>query len=273
MRFNRGLLLLLEREQPKETGEQTDQQQADFSFCPPSSQLRDLLMAAYDADPLVSEDDDDSGLEFRDQLWWFNDCVFVPVALRPRVLQEFHDIPTSGHPVSENSGFNHSDTMVARPEGGCDCIHQNLFFPPTGKAFKSETTRADESYEVPSRPWSAIAFDYIVKLPILSGFDSVLVVVDHFSKGVHFIPAKETWAAEEFAFAFFNWIIRLHGLPDKIISDRGSLFISKFWKEVQRLFQIKAAPSTAWHLRTDGPTERANQTVEIFLRHFVSDRL
>jgi transposase InsO family protein len=86
------------------------------------------------------------------------------------------------------------------------------------------------------------------------------------------VAANETWTAEEFALAFLDRFIRLHGLPDKIVSDRGSLFLSKFWTEVQRLLRIQPAPSTAWHPRTDGQTERTNQTVETFLRHFVSDR-
>jgi hypothetical protein len=73
-------------------------------------------------------------------------------------------------------------------------------------------------------------------------------------------------------FAFLDCFIRLHGLPNKIVSDRGSLFVLKFWLEVQRLLRVKSAPSTAWHPRTDGQTEQANQTVETFLRHFVLDK-
>jgi len=111
-----------------------------------------------------------------------------------------------------------------------------------------------------------------VKLPLSEGFDSILVIVDHFSKGIHLIAASEGWTAEEFAYSFFDRFIRHHGLPDKIVSDRGSLFVSRFWKEVQRLLRIKAAPSTAWHPRTDGQTERANQTFETYLCHFVCDR-
>jgi hypothetical protein len=65
------------------------------------------------------------------------------------------------------------------------------------------------------------------------------------------IPANESWKAEEFAFVFFDFFIRYHGLPDKIISNQGSLFVSRFWKEIQHLLCIKPAPSTAWHPRTD----------------------
>lgn len=83
------------------------------------------------------------------------------------------------------------------------------------------------------------------------------------------MAAREDWTAERFAYSFFDCFICYHGLPDKIVSDRGSLFVSRFWKEVQRLLRVKPAPSTAWHPRTDGQTERVNLTLETFLRHFV----
>ena len=86
------------------------------------------------------------------------------------------------------------------------------------------------------------------------------------------IPANESWTAQEFAFVFFDRFIRYHGLPDKIVIDWGSLFVSKFWREVQRLLHVKPAPSMAWHPRTDGQTERANQKMETYLWHFLSDR-
>jgi hypothetical protein len=78
--------------------------------------------------------------------------------------------------------------------------------------------------------------------------------------------------AKEFAWHVFDCFICYHGLPDKIFSDRGYLFVSKFWKEVQRLLWILATPSTAWHPCTDGQTKRANQTFETYLRHIVLDR-
>jgi hypothetical protein len=126
--------------------------------------------------------------------------------------------------------------------------------------------------QTPNRPWSCIGIDFVVKLPLLDGFDSILVIVNHFAKAIHPVPASESWTAEEFAYSFFDCFIRYHGLPDKIVSDRGSLFVSKFWREVQRLLRIKVAPSTAWHPRTDGQTEQANQTFKTCLCHFVCDR-
>jgi hypothetical protein len=100
------------------------------------------------------------------------------------------------------------------------------------------------------------------------GFDSILVILDHFSKCVHLIAEQESWKDEDFAFAFFDCFICHHGLPDKVVSDCGSIFVSKFWKEVQQLLQVCPAPLTMWHPIMDGQKELTNQTVETFLGHF-----
>ena len=81
----------------------------------------------------------------------------------------------------------------------------------------------------PSRPWATVAVDFIVKLPKSNGFDSILVVVDHFSKMSHFIPCKETINAKETAVLFLVNVFRINGFPERIISDHGPQFKSKFW--------------------------------------------
>lgn len=242
----------------------------DLSFCPPSTMLRTWLLQAYEADPPDPEDDD---LTNRDGLWWLRDRIFVPVSLRPKILKHYHDDVLSGHPGSLKTLALISRTMIW-PGIRKDILlyTKSCFSCQRAKHSNLRPPGLMTSLAVPSRPWSVIGIDFVVKLPDSSGFDSILVIVDHFSKGVHLIPANETWTAEEFSFAFFDRFIRLHGLPDKIVSDRRALFVSKFWKEIQRLLRVKPAPSTAWHPRTDGQTERTNQTVETFLRHFVSDR-
>lgn len=123
---------------------------------------------------------------------------------------------------------------------------------------------------VPDRPWSKIGVDFIVKLPISKGFDSVMVVVDHFSKTAHFIPANETWKADKLAEAFITNVFKLHGLPDAIISDCGTTFMSHFWMSVLDQLQIKPSPSTAFHPQKDGQVERINALLEDYLRHYVS---
>lgn len=99
-----------------------------------------------------------------------------------------------------------------------------------------------------------------------------MVVVDHMTKAAHFIPAKVTWNAQDLARKFLSHVFKLHGLPDCIVSDRGSTFVSRFWTGIQSQLCIQPAQSTAFHPETDGQVEQTNATLEDYLRHFVSDR-
>jgi hypothetical protein len=165
--------------------------------------------------------------------------VFVPPKMRPRILKEFHNTTLAGHPGSLKLLETVSRTY-GWPKIRKDVVSYTKYCFSCQKS-KHSTQRPPglmTLLNIPCRPWSMIGIDFVVKLPLSSGFDSILVIVDHFPKGAHLIPANESWTAEEFAFIFFDRFIRYHGLPDKIFSDRRSLFVSKFWREVQRLLQI-----------------------------------
>ena len=112
--------------------------------------------------------------------------------------------------------------------------------------------------------------DFIVKLPVSHGYDSIWVVCDRLTHAAHFIPCREAMNAPELAYLFLDRIFRLHGLPDSIVSDCGSVFVSRFWKELTTLLQISSDTSTAYHPQTDGLTERTNQTLEAYLRAYCS---
>lgn len=125
---------------------------------------------------------------------------------------------------------------------------------------------------IPGKPWATLGVDFIVKLPVLSGFDSIMVVVDHYSKGAHFVPAKESWSASRLADAFVKEVFRLHGIPEKFASDRGIVLMTNFWRSVCQKLSIFSAPSTASHPQTDGQVERTNTTLEDYHRHFLGER-
>lgn len=72
------------------------------------------------------------------------------------------------------------------------------------------------------------------------------------------------------AYSFVHSIFKLHGLPDVIVSDRGTVFMSKFWSSTCQQLHISPAPSTAFHPQTDGQTKKTNGLMEEYLRHFVS---
>ncbi|KAI7936485.1 hypothetical protein MJO29_015788 [Puccinia striiformis f. sp. tritici] len=243
----------------------------DSTFCPPSPQLRRLLQEAYRRDLPVTNDDDDSPLVFEQGLWWLKDCIFVPPTLRPALLRVFHDDISAGH-VGLLKTLQNSTRSLTWPGIRKDVIQYTKSCVSCQRAKHSNQRPPGLMIplSVPEHPWSIIGVDFIVKLPISSSFDSILVIVDHFSKAAHFIPACETWSTEDFASCFLDRFVSYHGLPNKIVSDQGPIFVSKFWTEVQRLLRIKPAPSTAYHPRTDGQTERTNQTIETYLRHFLS---
>lgn len=127
--------------------------------------------------------------------------------------------------------------------------------------------------ETPDRKWTHISYDFITGLPVCEGKDSILVVVDRFSKGAHFIPCTEKGlTGAEAARLFHDNVWKLHGTPESTISDRGTQFNNQFLKRLYELLDIKPSFSTAYHPETDGQTERVNQILENYLRLYVSHR-
>ncbi|KAL5543261.1 hypothetical protein UlMin_010971 [Ulmus minor] len=104
-----------------------------------------------------------------------------------------------------------------------------------------------------------------------SGHDAIWVVVDRLTKSAHFISIKTTFSLEQLAALYVQEIVRLHGIPKSIVSDRDSRFTSKFWKSVQRAMGTSLNFSTAFHPQTDGQSERTIQILEDMLRACVLD--
>jgi hypothetical protein len=126
--------------------------------------------------------------------------------------------------------------------------------------------------EIPSEPWAIISIDLIRSLIPSKGKDMILVIVDRFSKKAYFLPCNTTITSQGVANLYRDHIFKEHGLPKKVISDRGSQFVSGFIKGLYQNLGIKANPSTAYHPQTDGQTERVNQELEEYLRIYVNER-
>jgi len=86
--------------------------------------------------------------------------------------------------------------------------------------------------------WDTLSVDFVVELLESSGHDAVMMVVDAVSKRVHFIPTHTIVTAEGAARLFLHYVWKLHGLPKRVVSDRGSQFIALFTKELYRLLGI-----------------------------------
>ena len=122
---------------------------------------------------------------------------------------------------------------------------------------------------IPNKAWMHISADFITKLLLAQGYDSILVVVDWFTKMVHFVSMTEKTTAEGLARLFRDNMWRLHGLPKSIISDRGPQFAAGLMRKLNEILEIKTKLLTVFHLQTDGQTERMNQELEQYLRMFI----
>ena len=128
---------------------------------------------------------------------------------------------------------------------------------------------------VPDAPWRNISVDFVGPLPTSDEFNTIMAVIDRLTKLRQYIPCMATEAdsgtsAPAMARRFLDHVFWLHGLPDTIVSDRGSQCISAFWEHLSSSLGIKRKLSTAYHPQTDGQTERANQDLENCLRRYVS---
>jgi len=145
---------------------------------------------------------------------------------------------------------------------GCDACqrNKNCTEQPAGKLIPNS---------IPKKPWAHISADFITKLPLAQGYDSILVVVDQLTKMVHFIPTTEKTSAEGLARLFRDNVWKLHGLPESIILDRGPQFAAGLMRELNQMLGIESKISTAFHPQTDGQTKRVNQKLEQYLRMFI----
>jgi len=235
--------------------------------------LRDRILKSYSDDEFVQ-----SLPMVPSTPWaWQNDLLLhdglIYVAqndsLRLQLLQQHHDSPLAGHfgiaktveLLSRNYYFPGMQSYVKRYVSSCDVCSR-------GKAPRHQKHGELAPLPVPDGPWKGITCDFIVDLPPSNGYDSILVFVDRLTKMAHYTPCRKTASAPEFAMMFIENVVRLHGIPESLVSDRGSIFTSQFWKSLAKLLGVEPRLSTAFHPQTDGQTEHMNQTIEQYLRMY-----
>jgi hypothetical protein len=206
--------------------------------------------------------------EIRDGLIYFQGLLYVPDGVaRLQVLQHRHDARLAGH-----FGIRKTADLVAR----------DYWWPQQWKFVRDFVRSCDtcarskaprhrpygflQPLPIPFRPWASLTMDFITDLPLSDGFDTIMVIVERMTKMSHFIPCHKTITAEQTADLFIHHVLRLHGLPEEVISDRGPQFVAKFWKRMLELLGVTLKLSSAFHPQTDGQTERVNQVLEQYLR-------
>ena len=208
---------------------------------------------------------------------WTKDNQLVVTSSMERrraIIKSLHDLPAYGHPgitrtvdfVERSYWWPGLRRDVAEYVRGCgECQRHKVNNRPTKAPLRPIFPTEDAT------PFGVVALDFITKLPLSKGYDSILTITDHScTKMVHFLPCNEAITAEGTACLFLDAIVRRYGLPHKIISDRDPRFTSKFVQELCRTLGIQQNISSAYHPRTDGQSERNNQWVETYLRFFTN---
>ena len=206
-------------------------------------------------------------------LLYFKGLIYIPrdKSVQQQILQLHHDHPLAGH-FGEDKTFNLLSRTFYLPN-----LRQIVHNYVQGCQLCAKTKHSQHKpygqlhpLPIPERPWQSISMDFIVKLPLADSYDSILVVVDRFSKMAHFIPCNESITASKLCTLLFQNVYKLHGFPESIITDRGSTFMSQYFKDMAKHFQISNKTSTAYHPQTDGQTERTNSILEQYLRAYVN---
>ncbi|GJZ83576.1 DNA/RNA polymerases superfamily protein [Tanacetum coccineum] len=160
-------------------------------------------------------------------------------------------------------------TSVSEP---CDTQDVATFVSKcmTCQQVKIEHQRASgllQPLEIPMWKWDEISMDFVTGLPTTQKrHDAIWVVVDRLTKSAHFLPIRKNYGISKLAEIFRQEIVRLHGTPTSIVSDRDPKFTSRFWKGLQKAWGTRLKFSTTFHPQTDGQSERTIQTLEDMLR-------
>ena len=126
--------------------------------------------------------------------------------------------------------------------------------------------------EIPVWKWESISMNFITGLPTSQrGHDSIWVIVDRLTKVAHFLPVRTDFETMRYAQLFIAEIVKLHGVPINIVSDRDKIFVAHFWQSFQEAMGTELRLSTAYHPQTDGQTERVNQMLKDMLRMCILD--
>src|SRR3979490_2782983 len=204
-----------------------------------------------------------------DRLLLFDKCIYVPDAndLRLRVLQDKHDHPISGH-----FGQNRTLELIRREYVWSelrDAVKSYVKSCTTCMCSKSQRHRPYgllKQLPIPERPWNSISMDFIEKLPPSTGYDTILVIIDRLTKQSVFIPTFDTITAPILAKLFVLHVFSKHGVPLHVTSDRGSEFVSSFFRSLRKALDMKLHFTSGYHPKGDRQTKCMNQTLEQYLR-------
>lgn len=217
---------------------------------------------------------DDTKFTLRQNLLCYDSRIVVPdnSEIKTQLLQEYHATRLGGHAGSLRTYARISSHFYWQGLRR-DVVEfvKKCMICQKAKTDNTHPAGLLQPLPIPQKIWEEIAMDFIIGLPNSKGFTVILVVVDRLSKFGHFIPLRNDFSSTTVATAFIQNIIKLHGVPKSIVTDRDRIFLSKFWRSLFQAMGTTLAMSTAYHPQSDGQTEALNKCLEMYLRCFVAE--
>jgi hypothetical protein len=199
-----------------------------------------------------------------------NQLCILKSSMRENLLKEKHSGGLAGH-------FGHDKTFVQMNRlyywlGMRTDVNKFVNKCRIGQHTKGkrQNTGLYQPFLVLERLWDKVSMDFVLGLSRTQRVcDSIFMVVDRFSKLKHFIPCHKTTDATHIANLFFKEVVRLHGLPKNIVSDRDTKFVGHFWRELCKKLGMNLSFSSIYHPQIDGETQVVNQRLGDLLRSLV----
>ncbi|MGH9656204.1 MAG: RNase H-like domain-containing protein, partial [Bryobacteraceae bacterium] len=243
--------------------------------------FKDELRKAAAADPAyakkVKEVEPNDGLLRGEGLLWTADGILhVPddQSVRSKLLHAVHDAPTGGH-LGERKTLRklQADCYWPGMRADVEDYVRGCVTCARIKPAQQVTAGLLRPLPIPHRPWEVIGIDFVGPLPKTADHhDFILSVKDQLTKQVHFIATTVNVTAKGTVKLLLEHVIKLHGLPSAIVSDRDVRFQSTLWKEIWKTWGSRLMMGSSYHPQTNGQTERANRSLETYLRAFVDKK-
>lgn len=223
----------------------------------------DLLVARDQTEDSDFKIDDEGVLRFRGRI-----CIPDNEEIKKMILEESHRSSLSIHPGATK--MYHDLKKIFWWSGLKRDVAQFVYSCLVCQKSKVEHQKPAGMMvplDVPEWKWDSISMDFVTSLPNTPrGSDAIWVIVDRLTKSTHFLPINISFPVAQLAEIYIKEIVKLHGAPSSIVSDRDPRFTSRFWKSLQEALGSKLRLSSAYHPQTDGQSERTIQSLEDLLR-------
>jgi hypothetical protein len=186
----------------------------------------------------------DKGLiRYQGKIWVANNS-----AIQTKLIVAFHSSVIGGHSGVKGTHQRISQLFFWKGQKlDIENYIQQCLICQRAKHTQQHPAGLLQPLSIPDGAWQDVSMDFVEGLPSSDHYNAIVVVVDRLTKYAHFVPIKHPYTAQGIARVFLDNIVKLHGLPRAIITDRDPIFFSTFWKELFRLYTVKLSMTTAYH--------------------------